>query len=112
MLLFLPGLICDARVFAPQLAAFAEARAVDGYGPADSLEGMARVALEQAPESFDLLGHSMGARVALEVFRLAPNRAVTERRLPTRRARQRRPRALPTMRVNCARNTRRGGTVA
>jgi pimeloyl-ACP methyl ester carboxylesterase len=74
MLLFLPGLICDARVFAPQLAAFAESRAVDGYGEADTLEGMARVALEQAPESFDLLGHSMGARVALEVFRLAPNR--------------------------------------
>ena len=74
MLLFLPGLICDARVFAPQLGAFAESRAVDGYGTADSLEAMARVALAQAPESFDLLGHSMGARVALEVFRLAPNR--------------------------------------
>lgn len=74
MLLFLPGLICDARVFAPQLAAFAESRAVDGYGAANTLEGMARVALAQAPESFDLLGHSMGARVALEVFRLAPNR--------------------------------------
>jgi pimeloyl-ACP methyl ester carboxylesterase len=74
MLLFLPGLICDARVFAPQLAAFAESRAVDGYGDANTLEAMARVALAQAPESFDLLGHSMGARVALEVFRLAPNR--------------------------------------
>ena len=35
---------------------------------------MARVALEQAPESFDLFGHSMGARVALEVYRLAPER--------------------------------------
>ena len=74
MLLFLPGLICDARVFAPQLAAFAESRAVDGYGAANTLEGMARVALAQAPESFELLGHSMGARVALEVYRLAPNR--------------------------------------
>jgi len=74
MLLFLPGLICDARVFAPQLAAFAESRAVDGYGETDTLEGMARIALKQAPESFDLFGHSMGARVALEVFRLAPNR--------------------------------------
>lgn len=74
MLLFLPGLICDARVFAPQLAAFPESRAVDGYGGANTLEGMARVALEQAPESFDLFGHSMGARVALEVFRLAPTR--------------------------------------
>lgn len=74
MLLFLPGLICDARAFAPQLAAFPDSRAVDGYGTADSLEAMARVALDQAPESFDLFGHSMGGRVALEVFRLAPQR--------------------------------------
>ena len=74
MLLFLPGLICDARIYAPQLAAFPESRAVDGYGQVDTLEGMARVVLEQAPESFDLFGHSMGGRVALEVFRLAPNR--------------------------------------
>jgi len=74
MLLFLPGLICDARIYAPQLAAFPESRAVDGYGQVDTLEGMARVALEQAPESFDLFGHSMGGRVALEVFRLAPER--------------------------------------
>ena len=74
MLLFLPGLICDARIYAPQLAAFPESRAVDGYGEANTLEAMARAVLEQAPESFDLFGHSMGGRVALEVFRLAPNR--------------------------------------
>lgn len=74
MLLFLPGLICDARVYAPQLAAFPDSRAIDGYGAVDTLEGMARVALEQAPESFDMFGHSMGGRVALEVFRLAPER--------------------------------------
>ena len=78
MLLFLPGLICDARMFAPQLAAFAESRAIDGYGGVDTLPGMARVVLEQADrdglERFDLFGHSMGGRVALEVFRLAPER--------------------------------------
>ena len=74
MLLFLPGLACDARIYAPQLAAFPESRAVDGYGSAASLAEMARIALDQAPESFDLFGHSMGGRVALEVFRLAPQR--------------------------------------
>jgi len=74
MLLFLPGLACDARMYAPQLAAFPDSRAVDGYGAASALADMARVALEQAPESFDLFGHSMGGRVALEVFRLAPRR--------------------------------------
>lgn len=74
MLLFLPGLACDARIYAPQLAAFPDSRAVDGYGMADTLQQMARIALEQAPESFDLFGHSMGGRVALEVYRLAPER--------------------------------------
>ena len=74
MLLFLPGLACDARIYAPQLAAFPDSRAIDGYGTADSLVEMARIALDQAPEPFDLLGHSMGGRVALEVFRLAPER--------------------------------------
>jgi pimeloyl-ACP methyl ester carboxylesterase len=74
MLLFLPGLACDARIYAPQLAARADSRAVDGYGTANTLADMARIALEQAPESFDLFGHSMGGRVALEVYRLAPER--------------------------------------
>jgi len=74
MLLFLPGLACDARIYAPQLAAFPDARAVDGYGTANTLQQMARLALDQAPDSFDLFGHSMGGRVALEVYRLAPER--------------------------------------
>ena len=74
MLLLLPGLACDARIYAPQLAAFPDSRAIDGYGTADTLERMARIALEQAPDSFDLFGHSMGGRVALEVYRLAPER--------------------------------------
>jgi pimeloyl-ACP methyl ester carboxylesterase len=74
MLLLLPGLACDARIYAPQLAAFPDSRAVDGYGTADTLVEMARVALAQAPDSFDLLGHSMGGRVALEVYRMAPER--------------------------------------
>jgi len=74
MLLLLPGLACDARIYAPQLAAFPDSRAVDGYGTADTLAAMARIVLEQAPETFDLFGHSMGGRVALEVLRLAPSR--------------------------------------
>ena len=74
MLLFLPGLICDARTFAAQTAAFADSRAIQGYGLADSLPAMAQIVLDQAPDAFDLFGHSMGGRVALEVYRLAPQR--------------------------------------
>src|SRR5690606_26190262 len=78
MLLLLPGLICDSRIYAPQLAAFAGARSIDGYGRAETLQAMAWMALDRADaecaETFDLLGHSMGGRVALEVYRLAPGR--------------------------------------
>lgn len=78
MLIFLPGLICDSRIYAPQTAHFADSHAVNSYGMADSLAEMARVALQQASERgaerFDLFGHSMGGRVALEVYRQAPER--------------------------------------
>lgn len=78
MLLFLPGLICDARIYAPQTASFADSHTVDSYGSADSLVQMAHIALAEADrigaDTFDLFGHSMGGRVALEVFRLAPAR--------------------------------------
>jgi pimeloyl-ACP methyl ester carboxylesterase len=78
MLLFLPGLICDARTFAPQTAAFSASHAVNSYHGADSLAAMAQVALAEADAlgapSFDLFGHSMGGRVALEVLRQAPAR--------------------------------------
>ncbi len=70
----LPGLICDATIYAPQADAFSDSLAVDGYGLADSLSDMADIVLEQAPARFDLLGHSMGGRIALEVFRKAPER--------------------------------------
>jgi pimeloyl-ACP methyl ester carboxylesterase len=74
MLILLPGLICDDHVFASQSGAFPDAHAFAGYGLLDSLTDMARLVLSNAPERFDLLGHSMGGRVALEVYRLAPER--------------------------------------
>lgn len=72
-LLLLPGLICDARIFAGQLARF-DAQAIDGFGVRSSLRAMAEHVLTVAPPRMSLLGHSMGARVALEVFRAAPER--------------------------------------
>jgi pimeloyl-ACP methyl ester carboxylesterase len=78
MLLFCPGLICDPRLFEGQLAAFPQARAVESYGLADSLTDMAAITLSVADEAgaerFDLFGHSMGGRIALEVYRRAPQR--------------------------------------
>lgn len=73
-LLLLPGLICDSRIFEPQIAAFGDAVAAADYGDADDLGAMADRALTAAPPRFALLGHSMGARVALEIIRRAPQR--------------------------------------
>jgi pimeloyl-ACP methyl ester carboxylesterase len=75
--LLLPGLICDARIWAPQVEALlarGEVRGIDGYDEADSLGAMAEKVLEGAPSRFAVVGHSMGGRVALEVFRRAPDR--------------------------------------
>lgn len=76
-LVFLPGLLCDAAVWASQreaLAAQADSFVAD-YNDLDSIQGMARKVLDTAPYPvFSLAGHSMGGRVALEVVRQAPQR--------------------------------------
>ena len=73
---FLPGLLCSDIVWNAQLRALEAqgAVAVPGYGAADSLTAMARSVLDAAPARLALAGHSMGARVVLEMFRLAPER--------------------------------------
>lgn len=76
-LILLPGLMCDAAVWAPQahtLSEMADCIVLD-YGLRDSLIDMAQQVLSIAPAGrFALAGHSMGGRVALEVMRLAPDR--------------------------------------
>lgn len=76
-LILLPGLLCDATVWAPQKAALhgdlRVAAWLHFYGH-DSLSGMAREVLRAAPPRFALAGHSMGGRVALEIMRTAPER--------------------------------------
>jgi pimeloyl-ACP methyl ester carboxylesterase len=75
-LILVPGLMCDASVWNPLLPALSPQAicSIVDHGDADSLDGMARRLLEQAPERFALAGHSMGGRVAVEVMRLAPER--------------------------------------
>lgn len=75
-LVLCPGLLNDARVFAPQMAAL-DGRAdivVADVAAHDSLVGMAETALSRAPARFALAGFSMGGYVALEMVRLAPER--------------------------------------
>lgn len=75
-LLLLSGLLCDQGFWSdiPQrLASLAEVSVVSFRG-FSSIAAMARHVLDRAPARFSLAGHSMGGRVALEVFREAPNR--------------------------------------
>ncbi|MBG6120379.1 MULTISPECIES: alpha/beta fold hydrolase [unclassified Sphingobium] len=74
-LIILPGLMCDSRMFAELLSAFPEAQVIDGfYAGCDRIEAMANYVLARMPARVSLLGHSMGARIALEVMRKAPDR--------------------------------------
>lgn len=75
-LLFLPGLACDAAVWAHQTRHFSRLGNVHvaDYGASDSLPEMARVAMEGATGRFAIAAHSMGGRVAFEIVRNAPER--------------------------------------
>lgn len=75
-LVLLPGMMCDARLFAPQIAAFSGQRAVHvaPIGGAESVAKIAEQVLVGAPPRFALAGLSMGGIVAMEVMRQAPER--------------------------------------
>ena len=72
----LPGLLCDAEVWTAQVAALAPhcRVCVADFSACDSLEAMAGVALALVEGPIVAVGHSMGARVALDMVRLAPDR--------------------------------------
>jgi pimeloyl-ACP methyl ester carboxylesterase len=76
-LFFLPGLLEDADAFAHAIGGLRESAActVADLTRANTMAGLARSALEQAPGGrFLLAGHSMGGYVALEILRQAPER--------------------------------------
>jgi pimeloyl-ACP methyl ester carboxylesterase len=74
--LLVPGLLCSARLYAAQIPPLWQ------FGPViladhrrdDSMAGIARHILDQAPPRFALLGLSMGGYIAFELLRQAPAR--------------------------------------
>lgn len=77
-IVLLPGLLCDESVWAAQataLSAHADVVTAD-LSPFDSITGMAEAALALREGPLVVIGHSMGARVAFEMVRLAPGRVV------------------------------------
>jgi pimeloyl-ACP methyl ester carboxylesterase len=69
-------LICDQTVWQQQIDGLSDVAVCTcaEYGSLDSLPAMAEAVLRTAPERFSIAGHSMGGRVALQVYRLAPQR--------------------------------------
>jgi pimeloyl-ACP methyl ester carboxylesterase len=76
-LVLVPGLLCDAMMWSPQVRGLADVADcwVADVTRQDSVDGMARYLLEQCPfERFSLAGLSMGGYVAQRVHHLAPER--------------------------------------
>jgi pimeloyl-ACP methyl ester carboxylesterase len=73
---FIPGLLCSARLYDPVLPtawAYGAVTVADNRRD-DTIGGIAARLLDDAPESFVLVGLSMGGYVAHEVVRQAPER--------------------------------------
>lgn len=75
-LVLLPGMMCDARLFGPQITALGLDRAIHvaPMNNHDTIAALACEILENAPPRFALAGLSMGGIVAMEVLRLAGDR--------------------------------------
>ena len=75
-LIFLPGQLCDAALWAAQAAALADVASptVADLTLDDSVEAMADRVLASAPPNFALAGLSLGGYVAFEIVRRAPER--------------------------------------
>jgi len=77
-LYLLCGVLCDEEVWQGQLPALRnryDVRVVS-FQTFESLGAMADHVLASAPPRFSVVGHSMGGRVALEIYRKAPQRVV------------------------------------
>ncbi|BCB20088.1 alpha/beta fold hydrolase [Bosea sp. ANAM02] len=75
-LVLVPGLSCNAALYAPQWPALADGRSilVADHAHDDTLSGVVQRLLAAAPPRFALCGLSMGGYIAFEVLRQAPER--------------------------------------
>ncbi|WVX47578.1 Putative aminoacrylate hydrolase RutD [Roseobacter fucihabitans] len=75
-LVLLPGMMCDARLFGPQIAELSADTTVTvaPITQGERVEEIASALLDQLPKRFALAGLSMGGIVAMEILRRAPER--------------------------------------
>ena len=71
-----PGMMCDERIFSPQIEALSQNLEVTiaDISNFSSVRELASDVLKKAPKKFSLLGHSMGGIVAMEIYSQAPDR--------------------------------------
>jgi len=72
----IPGMMCDERIFAPQIEELASKRLVHiaDISKHDTISDLAADVLNHAPPKFCLVGHSMGGIVAMEICAQDPKR--------------------------------------
>lgn len=75
-IILVPGLVCSPRIYAPQIPALWQNGPVmlANHIRDNTMAGIAKRILDEAPERFALAGHSMGGFICLEVMRQAPER--------------------------------------
>lgn len=75
-LVLLPGMMCDARLFGPQIAELSSDTAVmvAPVTQGERIEEIASGLLDILPKRFALAGLAMGGAVAMEILRRAPDR--------------------------------------
>lgn len=74
-IVFIPGLMQDARVFLPQMVGLGADHSVQVALPLfDTVERSGEAILASAPAHFALVGHGLGGIVALDIIRRAPER--------------------------------------
>ena len=78
VILFIPGVTCTGALWAPQIEALSGRYScvVADHTRSDSMSGIARDILAEAPGRFSLCGLSMGGYIAFEIMRQAPERVV------------------------------------
>ena len=77
-LVLLPGMMCDARLFGPQIAEMSADTAVmiAPVTRGERIEEIASDLLDSLPARFALAGSGMGGIVAMELLRRAPDRVI------------------------------------
>jgi pimeloyl-ACP methyl ester carboxylesterase len=72
--LLLPGMMCDARMWADQIEAIESPVSIPDLSVHDNFADMAASVLGNAPDRFAVAGLSMGGILAFELWRQAPDR--------------------------------------